>query len=262
MIYKVRRFSEINQKNFSMKDLFKKIRNNASLGSIMGGLFGASCVPSGMSGGEIAKIVLIPTAIGGGIGLAKGVWDYWKDKKSGAYQKVTKEKKKTTKAPLQIQSINEPESTKELLKKYPKLNDLKDFIDGADKLQGIEFELDNWGIIKDWQSLDCDITGDDPLEATLFLRKELKSQDWISVLGYGEVGYKISENCFYEIDVYSSRMIKGKIDIKTYKKKLIDIVDKCINDKNWCPYYDQYTDEDRKEINSEILTPLKRILKS
>ena len=159
-------------------------------------------------------------------------------------------------------SINEPESTKELLKKYPKLNDLKDFIDGADKLQGIEFALDDWGIIKDWQSLECDIAGDDPLEATLFLRKELKSQDWISVLGYGEVGYKISENCFYEIDVYSSRMIKGKIDIKTYKKKLTDIVDKCINDKNWCPYYDQYTDEDRKKMNSEILEPLKRILKS
>ena len=52
-------------------------------------------------------------------------------------------------------------------------------------------------------------------------------------------------------------MIKGKIDIKTYKKKLIDIVDKCINDENWCPYYyDEYTNDDRKKMNSKILTPI------
>lgn len=143
--------------------------------------------------------------IGGTIGIGGGLLAAHKLKKfstAGGYQEV----------------INEPESTKELLKKYPKLNDLKDFINGADKLQEIEFALDDWGIIKDWQSLDCDIAGDDPLEATLFLRKELKSQDWISVLGYGEVGYKISENCFYEIDVYSSRMIKGKSISKPTRK--------------------------------------------
>ena len=253
------RFSKINQKNFSKKDLFEKIKNSTISGSILGGILGTCSLPAARNGEEMVKFVLIPTAIGGGIGLAKGVWDYLKDKKSGAYQEVTKEKQKTkTLTPI---TIDEPESTKELLEKYPKLNDLRDFINWADKLKGIEFSLDNWGIIKDWQSLDCDIAGDDPLEATLFLRKELKSQDWISVLGYGEVGYKISENCFYEIDVYSSRMIKGKIDIKAYKKKLIDIVDKCINDENWCPYYYEYTNEDRKKMNSEILIPLKKILK-
>ena len=259
MIYKIRRFSETNQKNFSTKDLFKKIKNNVASGSFIGGLLGAFAIPAVKNAGELAKVILIPTAIGGGIGMAKGVWDYWKDKKSGAYQEVTKEKKKTTQNPSKI--INEPESTKELLEKYPKLNDLKDFINGADKLQKIEYALDDWGIIKDWQSLECDIAEDNPLRKTLFLREKLNSQDWISVLGCGEIGYKISENCFYEIDVYSSKMIKGKIDIKTYKKKLIDIVDKCINDENWCLYYDEYTDEDRKKMNSEILIPLKKILK-
>ena len=241
-----------------MRDLFKKIKDNAIVGSVFGGILGCSAIPAAGSDKEALRLALIPTAIGGGIGAAKGIWDYWKDKRSGAYQDISKEKQRSKSSQI---TINEPKSTEELLKKYPKLNDLKDFIVNRDALMGIELELDRWGILKDWQSLECDIADDeDPLGATVFLRKELKSQDWISVLGYGEVGYKISENCFYEIDVYSSRMIKGKIDIKSYKKKLIEIVRRCIDDETWCPYYDMYTDKDRKRIKEETLNPLKRLL--
>lgn len=254
----------LRDKNFSGRDLWRKIKDNALAGTFVGGTLtgiGLASARSGREALEILPYALIPTAIGGGIGIAKGIWDYWRDKRSGAYQRISREKEEAKQESFKV-TLDEPETTEGLLKKYPKLNDLKDFIVNEDSLEMTEIELDSWGILKDWQSLECDIADeDDPLAATVFLRKKLKSQDWISVLGYGEVGYRISENCFYEIDTYSSQMIKGKIEIKNYKKKLIDIVNRCINDKDWCIYYDDYTDEDRKRMNREILEPLKRMLK-
>lgn len=153
-----------------------------------------------------------------------------------------------------------PEFTKDLLKKYPKLNDLKDFISGYTALRDLEYKLDDYGIIKDWQGLECDIcdkSSQDIMEATDFIREKLKSDDWISVLGYGDVGYKISEDCFYELDVYAFfKKVKRKITIQDYKKEIVKSIEDILDDNLAL----DFTEEEIKKYNREIIIPLKKLL--
>lgn len=45
----------------------------------------------------------------------------------------------------------------ELCRQYPKLKELKFFIDNSKKLSDIEFYLDKYRIAVDWQGLECDL---------------------------------------------------------------------------------------------------------
>lgn len=157
---------------------------------------------------------------------------------------------------------------KGLCKLYPKLKELKFFIDNASKFIDIEFYLDKYRIAVDWQGLDCDLYDiDDPEysgileESTNEIREALKSNDWIACIGLGELSYNIKDNKFYWLDLYSRNAIKiiKPITVENYKKELYkNIVSWC---KDSIKKYKKDYPEYEEEVNKYILQPLKKIFK-
>ncbi len=162
---------------------------------------------------------------------------------------------------------------KGLCKLYPKLKELKFFIDNSKKLSDIEFQLDRCRIVIDWPGLSCDLYNPDYPDlsgvdeySTNEIRKALKSDDWISCIGYGELSYNTKDNKFYQLDLYSRNAIKiiKPITVENYKKELYkNIVSWCkeeikknnnLEPEKQCPDFE-------KEVNKCILQPLKKIFK-
>ena len=102
---------------------------------------------------------------------------------------------------------------KGLCKLYPKLKELKFFIDNASKFNDIEFYLDKYRIAVDWPGLTCDLYDPDYPEysgileeSTNEIREALHSDDWIACVGCGQLSYNTKDNKFYSIDLYSRKI--------------------------------------------------------
>lgn len=152
----------------------------------------------------------------------------------------------------------------ELCRQYPKLKELKFFIDNSKKLSDIEFQLNKYRIVVDWPGLSCDLYNPDYPDlsgvdeySTNEIREALKSDDWISCIGYGELSYNTKDNKFYQLDLYSRNAIKiiKPITVENYKKELYK------NIVSWCKESIKKNPEYKEEIDKYILQPLKKIFK-
>jgi hypothetical protein len=249
----------IKRKNKFLKEVGLRTAGLAAPLLAMGGIVGN------------VKPFIIPSIAFGLMGALYGAKSYYEKEKGGKYNKKSKKIQTTTKSPITPKPkpepkkpgrvFNEPYKLSELLKKYPKLRELNDFITNYKILSDICFKLDDNRIILDWMGLECDLVDEERLEfETLRVRDELDSDDWISCLGGGELVYNKVENCFYVTDIPydNEKGLIRKTTIPQYKKDLLEDIQKCIKTEIDLGYMD----EDRQKIvEKEIINPLKRALK-
>ena len=238
------------------------------------GIYTAGCAAPFLALGGITgnmKPFVIPSIAFGLIGAMSGARSYYEKEKEGYYDRKPKKNpvapkpKPVPKPKLEPKKpereFNEPYELSELLKKYPKLRELKDFIDNYKILSDICFKLDDQRIILDWMGLECDLVDEESLEfETLKIRNELNSDDWISCLGGGELVYNKVENCFYVTDIpyENKKKLIRKTTIAQYKKDLLKDIQECIETEIKFGYMDE---ERRKVVEKDIIVPLKRALK-
>lgn len=154
--------------------------------------------------------------------------------------------------------------TEDYFRRYPKLKELKVYIDNRKKLKDIQFLLDDLGIMKDWIGLET--TFEDPWdsleETTAEIQDKMGEDNWIPCLGAGEcLSYNTKDGMFYELSPYSKNKLGKRFStVREYNKYLIKDVQDCIN-RALKEYPEDYKSKSIKNKVDSIIPSLKRIFK-